>query len=182
MLALDRGRGVRQRKIGVHEAARDVAGAFVSRQRGSGEAGQYRGAHACDQGPHASPPARSAFGVACRGAFFPSMFLYHDISAAVATITTIPNTLIATCMAMPSDISTMAKCPTNARNTPKQKISSECCPHRIAGRITGHVSGAQSRGTYRNVRIASATKCAKRRTSRLVLSIGYIHSENHLGT
>jgi len=48
--------------------------------------------------------------------------------------------------------------------------------------LTGDVSADQSRGTYRSVRVASARKCAKRRTSRLVLSIGYIHSENHLGT
>src|SRR5215831_3692632 len=123
MLALDRGGGSRQCKIGVHQAARDVAGAFLRRQRGCRE---HHSAQACDQRPHASPPARSAFGDAGRGAFFPSMFLYHDISAAVATIATMPRTLTRTCMAMPSEISTMAKCPAKDRNTPKQKISSEC--------------------------------------------------------
>src|SRR5262249_29235696 len=127
MLAIDRGRHARQREVGVHQAARHVAGGIVGRPTGSGErTGQCCGAQACNQHPHASPPARSAFGVACRGAFLPSTFLYHDIRAAVATIATIPKTLITTCIARPSDISTMAKCPMNDRNTPEQKISSEC--------------------------------------------------------
>jgi hypothetical protein len=45
-----------------------------------------------------------------------------------------PITLAATCMTMPSLTSTMAKCAAKDRNTPRQKISSEFWPHKMAGR------------------------------------------------
>ena len=44
------------------------------------------------------------------------------------------------------------------------------------------IQPGQSRGMKRTVTAASARKCAKRNTSRLVLSIGYIHSLSQFGT
>ena len=40
----------------------------------------------------------------------------------------------------------MMNWPAKAKNTPRQKISSECCPQRIAGRRYGDFSQGQSRG------------------------------------
>ena len=76
----------------------------------------------------------------------------------------------------------MMNCPAKAKNTPRQKISNECWPQTIAGCRNGDFSPGQSRGTKRTVTAAKARKCAKRSTSRLVLSIGYIQSLNHCGT
>ena len=59
--------------------------------------------------------------------------LYHVRSQATPTIIKMPNTLTAICIGIPGEISTFTKCAAKARNTPRQKISSECCPHRIAG-------------------------------------------------
>src|SRR5690242_18583936 len=76
----------------------------------------------------------------------------------------------------------MMNWPANAKNTPRQKISSECCPQRIAGCKYGDLSHGQSRGMKYTVTAASARKWAKRSTSRLVLSIGYIQSLSQIGT
>ena len=110
------------------------------------------------------------------------MFLYHDIRSAVATIITMPIRLMPICTSGPPDHSLMMNCPANAKNTPRQKISSECWPQRMAGCSNGNFKAGQSRGTNRTVTAASARKCAKRSTSRLVLSIGYIQSLSHVGT
>src|SRR5262249_35642222 len=52
----------------------------------------------------------------------------------------------------------------------------------MAGRRYDDFSNGQSRGMKRTVTAASARKWANRSTSRLVLSIGYIHSLSQIGT
>src|SRR3984957_1265051 len=112
-----------------------------------------------DQSSHAPPPVRAApgwpdFWPGCGPGLRPSIYLYHEIRAAVAIIITMPKKLAATCMAMPSLISTMAKCAANDRNTPRQKISSECWPHKIAGRNHKERNPGQWRGISRIVTTA----------------------------
>src|SRR6202140_240462 len=107
--------------------------------------------------------------------------LYHENSHAAADIIRIPETLITKCNPAPPDISASRKCPPNARNTPRQKISSECWPHRISGRSQGDVSPGQSFGRKRTVTAASARKCANLSTSRSVLLMGYIHCSSRRG-
>src|SRR5438477_8415021 len=105
------------------------------RVEGGGPASQYGCGQQCrDERPHASPPARSASGGLERDpGLRPSTFLYHVINAAVPIITRIPSTLITTCIHNAPVISIKAKWPEKARNTPRQKISSECWPHKMAG-------------------------------------------------
>ena len=98
--------------------------------------GQERPAAPTMQRLHASPPARSASG-ARLGAIGPSSFapLYHDKSQATAIMIRMPSNadqdLHPGCRAR-------SRPSRNARQRPgtrpRQKISSECCPHRIAGR------------------------------------------------
>src|ERR1700722_6349951 len=108
-----------------------------------------------------------------RDALLSAECLYHEITQATAHMIRIPEILTTKCSAAPPETSASTKCPPNARNTPRQKISSECCPHRINGRSQGDFNPAQSLGRKRTVTAASARKCAKRSTSRSVLSIGY---------
>src|SRR5262249_16068225 len=172
---------MRQCKLGTRQLRRVQARVVVGRERSAGETGASKQGE--KQPSHASPPARSAFGGVGRGPDFrPSTFLYHVINAAAATIMSIPNALTRTCIATPSYTSTIAKWLANDKNTPRQKISSEFCPHRMAGFSSGEPRPGQSRGTRRTGSTASARKCAKRSTSRLGLSIGYIHSVSHFGT
>ena len=63
----------------------------------------------------------------------PSMTLYHDIRLAVAIMIRMPNRLMAVWISGPPDHSLMTNCPAKAKNTPRQKISSECWPQRMAG-------------------------------------------------
>src|SRR5580700_3243903 len=94
---------------------------------------------------HASPPARSASGDLTREpGLRPSISLYHDIRLAVAIMMKMPKRLIAACTRGPPDHSPMMNCPANARNTPRQKISSECWPQRIAGCNSGDFNSGQS--------------------------------------
>ena len=83
-----------------------------------------------------------------------------------------PNTLTMICVSRRLDTSVNTKWPAKARNTPRQKVSSECCPHTIAGQNTRDRNTGQSRGTNHSVITASDKKCRMRSTSRLVLSIG----------
>src|SRR4029078_4596190 len=108
--------------------------------------------------------------------------LYHENSHAAEDMIRIPEILITKCNPAPPESSTSRKCPANARNTPRQKISSECWPQRINGRIQGDLSGGQFFGMKRTVTAASARKCAKRSTSRSVLLMGYIHCSRRLGS
>src|SRR6516164_3826660 len=123
---------------------------------------------------HASPPARSASGVFRRRdpGLRSSALLYHPSRPATATMTTMPTPLATNWIQTALDTSTIAKCAAKDRNTPRQKISSECWPQTIGGQAHHDFSNGQSRGTKRTVSTASARKCAKRRTSRLTLSIG----------
>ena len=107
--------------------------------------------------------------------------MYHEITHAIPDIMTIPEILIMKCSPAPPEISASTKCPANARNTPRQKISSECCPHRISGRSQGDFNPGQSLGRKRTVIAASARKCANRSTSRSVLLMGYIHCSTRRG-
>src|SRR5262249_21698282 len=122
---------------------------------------------------HASPPARSASG-ALRGRVPAprSARLYHVISPAAAIIIRIPNRLTKACNQKAAETSTIAKWAAKDRNTPRQKISSECCPQTIGGHSHQVLSSGQSRGTNHTVTTAKARKCANRSTSRLTLSIG----------
>ena len=83
-----------------------------------------------------------------------------------------PTALTRSCIQKAPDTSTMAKWAAKDRNTPRQKISSECWPQTITGHAQRDLSDGQSRGMNYTVTTASARKCAKRRTSRLTLSIG----------
>src|SRR3954468_12960472 len=132
--------------IAVQQIIGDRAGSTF---RGQGVAGHSpRGKGGRDPDLHASPPARSASGGFERElGLRPSILLYHVMRAAAAIIIRMPNKLISTCIQTAPEISTMAKWPAKARNTPKQKISSECCPHRIAGYSAQELSVGQVRGT-----------------------------------
>ena len=57
--------------------------------------------------------------------------LYHENSHAAEDIRIIPVRLTRKCIRAPPAISASTKCPANARKMPRQKISSECWPHRI---------------------------------------------------
>src|SRR5579862_5998415 len=116
-----------------------------------------------------------------REAFLSALDLYHENSHAAALMIRIPEIQITPCSTAPPLTWASMKCPANARNTPRQKISSECCPHRISGRSQGDFNPGQSLGRNRTVMAASARKCANRSTSRSVLSIGYIHCSSQRG-
>ena len=47
----------------------------------------------------------------------------------------------------PPEDSAITNCPANAKNTPRQKISSECWPQTIAGHSSGDFKPGQWRGT-----------------------------------
>src|ERR1700688_4483845 len=100
------------------------------------------------------------------------MTLYHEIKTAAATMMAIPEMLTITWVRTRLDTSVNTKWPANDRNTPRQKIPSECCPHTIAGHNTHDFSAGQSLGTSHTVITASERKCRIRSTSRFVLSIG----------
>src|SRR5271170_3984587 len=118
---------------------------------------------------HASPPARSASGDLTRDkGLRPSTALYHESRLAAAIIMKMPNTLIAVCSSGPPEDSAMMNWPAKARNTPRQKTSSECWPQTMAGQRIADFRPGQWRGTKSTVTDASARKCANRRTSRLV--------------
>src|SRR5213079_1709723 len=135
-------------------------------------------------GLHPPPPAKSALPPApfVREALLSATCLYHEITHATAHMIRIPEILISKCIAAPPETSASRKWPANARNTPRQKISSECCPHRINGRSQADFNPGQSFGRNRTVTAARARKCANRSTSRSVLSIGYIHCSIRRGT
>src|ERR1700720_1744846 len=157
---------------------------FRARRRRSPKAGQH---HQPQDRPrvgfHDPPPAISALPAArlVFEALLSATRLYHEMTQATAHMIRIPEILIRKCIAAPPETSASTKCPANARNTPRQKISRECCPHRISGRSQGDFSPGQSFGRKRTVRAASARKCANRSTSRSVLSIGYIHCSSRRG-
>src|SRR4029077_7092249 len=102
-------------------------------------------------------------------------------SQAAADMIRIPEILITKCNPVPPENSARMKWPAKARNTPRQKISRECWPHRINGRSQGDLRPGQSLGRQRTVRDASARKCEKRNTSRSVLLMGYIHCSSRFG-
>src|SRR5262249_18080912 len=99
-------------------------------------------------GSHPPPPARSAFPpvLFAFDAFLSAEVLYHEINHAMADIMTIPAMLTMKCMTAPPEISASTKCPANARNTPRQKISSECWPQRMSGRNQRDFNPGQSFG------------------------------------
>src|SRR4051812_24527928 len=173
-------RHMRQAGLGMDQMLRDRAGIFGIAGCCADAAKNHE--QRPDNSPHVSPPARSG-----RGGFGrvplsrPSIVLYHEISEATPIMARIPNPLINICIPTDREISDVTKCPRNERKIPKQKISSECWPHRIIGRSKRDLSPGQSGGMKRMVMTASAMKCTKRKTSMLVLSIGYIQSWNHLG-
>src|SRR5262249_6337304 len=144
-------------------------------EHGQEQCAQKQWAPSCPDRPrHASPPARSASGAFRRRdpGLRPSALLYHVITNAAPIIMRMPNTLTRSRIQKEAESSTMAKCAANERKTPRQKISSECCPQTIGGQAHHDFSIGQSRGTNHTVTTASARKCAKRSTSRLTLSIG----------
>src|SRR5262245_61819798 len=177
-ILFDRLRDVLQLVVSKQQIVRDLAalalrGDHAARKRQqqrhgqSGQSCRYRRLHA-------SPPARSASGVFLRRdpGLRSSALLYHPSRPATATMTTIPTPLATNWTQTALDTSTIAKCAAKDRNTPRQKISSECWPQTMDGQAHHDFSNGQSRGTNRTVSTASARKCAKRRTSRLTLSIG----------
>src|SRR6202165_2840536 len=161
-----------------------LGGLFRARGRRSPKTGQH---HQPQDGPrvglHNPPPAISALPPALLvlEALLSATCLYHEITHATAHMIRIPEILIMKCIPAPPETSASTKCPANARNTPRQKISSECCPHRISGRSQGDFNTGQSFGRKRTGMADSARKCAKRSTSRSVLLIGYIHCSSRRG-
>src|SRR3979490_1606243 len=93
-----------------------------------------------------------------RDALLSAECLYHEITHAIADMMRIPERLTTKCIAEPPEISASTKCPANARNTPRQKISSECCPHKISGRSQGDFNPGQSFGRKRTGMAARASK------------------------
>src|ERR1041385_2251738 len=184
----DRLRYLGQRALGGEQPGRNLAcmGRLLGARGEGREADQHQKAK---NGPalpvHYPPPAMSALASLLFPRvplFFAATSLYHENTHAAADIMTIPEILITKCIPAPPDTSAITKCPAKARNTPRQKISSECWPHRISGRSHGDFSPGQSFGRQRSVSAASARKCANRRTSRSVLLIGYIHCSMRRGT
>src|SRR5580692_2614900 len=181
LTCLDRVGDVGQLALAREKRIRHVA--TIRRRRGSGAVDQRNGRDQRKDHTHASPPARSASGDLTREpGLRPSITLYHDIRLATAIMIIMPMRLMAIWVSGPPEYSLMTNWPAKAKNTPRQKISSECWPHRMAGCRIGDFRPGQSRGMNRTVTVASARKWAKRSTSRLVLSIGYIHSLSQLGT
>src|SRR4029077_19687207 len=154
-------RGQRGRNDGQHKQAQDEPG----------------------DGLHPPPPAISALPMVplVLDPLLSAYCLYHESSHAAPDMIRIPQILITKCNPAPPENSASRKCPAKARKTPRQKISSECCPHRISGRSQGDFSPTQSLGRKRTVTAASARKWAKRSTSRSVLLIGYIHCSSRRG-
>src|ERR1700692_741109 len=144
---------------------------------------QYQAQDGPRVGLHEPPPAISALPpvLFVRDAPLSAECLYHEITQAMAQMMRIPEILITKCSPAPPEISASRKCPANARNTPRQKISSECCPHRISGRSQGDFNAGQPFARKRTVMAASARKCANLSTSRSVLLMGYIHCSTRRG-
>ena len=97
------------------------------------------------------PPARGtvdglAWSALGRGPLLSRRRFDHDSSQAPADMSAIPQIPTSTCRTRPAEISVSTKYPVNARATPRQKISSELCPHRIIGRSQGDVQARPSRG------------------------------------
>src|ERR1700676_3215891 len=186
--ALDGFRDLGKRAFAREQVIRDLATCgriFGARGRHDQKTGQHRHGQAGRWvGLHNPPPAISALPMVplVRGALLSAECLYHEITQATAHMIRIPEILTTKCSAAPPLISASTKCPANARNTPRQKISSECCPHRISGRNQGDFNPDQSFGRKRTVMAASARKCANLSTSRSVLLIGYIHCSTRRGT
>src|SRR5262249_15656618 len=180
MAARDCSGGAREAGVDVNAVRRIHAAARL------GDGGAREGERARPRQPRglpASPPPRSGSRrVPPDPQARPSAFLYVARSHAVAIIAAMPNALTRTLALSLSETSTRKKCPAKAKNTPRQKISSECWPHSTSGRSSCDFSGGQSRGTKRTVNTASARKCANRSGSRLTLSIGYMKSASHRGT
>src|SRR5262249_55989871 len=79
----------------------------------------------------------------------PSALLYQVSRPATATMMIMPSPLSRNCIHTAPEISTMAKWAAKDRNTPRQKISNECCPHTIGGQSQRDLSPGQSRGRKR---------------------------------
>src|SRR3954464_2820961 len=75
---------------------------------------------------------------------FAATSLYHENIHAAADMMMIPEILITKCVPGPPDTSASTKSPQEARNTPRQKNSSECWPHRIKGRGQGDFNPGKS--------------------------------------
>src|ERR1700730_8983302 len=187
MAAFFRLRDLGKGALGGEQIVRNFAalgGLFRARGRRSPKTGQH---HQPQDGPrvglHNPPPAISALPPAFLvfEALLSAKRLYHEITHATAHMIRIPEILITKCIPAPPETSASTKCPANARNTPRQKISSECCPHRISGRSQGDFKPGQSLGRKGTVTAASARKCANLSTSRSVLLMGYIHCSSQRG-
>src|ERR1700738_2699825 len=180
-------RDLGKRTLACEQISRDLAtrGSLLAARgrRGQKSSQQCQAQDGPRVGPHAPPPAISALPpvLLFRDALLSAECLYHEITHAIADMMRIPEILITKCIAAPPEISASRKCPAKARNTPRQKISRECWPHRISGRSHSDFSPGQSFGRKRTVIAASARKCANLSTSRSVLLIGYIHCSSQRG-
>src|SRR5579871_31700 len=106
-----------------------------------------------------------------------STSLYHAINAAAVTITAMPTKLTKICIAIRLETSVSTKWAEKERKTPRQKISSECWPHKISGRAQFERRNFASKGTKRMTRIAMARKWKSRQPESPVLSSGRIISQ-----
>src|SRR5262249_32397238 len=93
-------------------------------------------------------------------------------SHAAPVMISIPAALTASCSQAPLVYCVRIQCAENDRKTPRQKIGSECRPHRMSGCSHFDVSGFHSCETKYETIVASARKCVRRSMSRSVLSIG----------
>src|SRR5262249_44787827 len=114
--------GVRQRKDVLNLMLSDQALLRRLSQRRTGEDRQRQ--HECQPSRHASPPTYPGVAAGGRGPDPRSTRLYHESSAAAATIMPIPARLTNTWVNRRFDTSVKTKCPANDRNTPRQNVSS----------------------------------------------------------
>src|SRR5262249_53343772 len=132
MVAFHRGPNMRKTGKRLNQVGGNIT-AIRGLERGRGEkANRQRGT----QHPHDAVTPPKPCWVADGGGLPPrrSTSLYHVINAATVTIKAMPARLTMTCIAMRPEISVRMKWAEKDRNTPRQKISSECSPHRISGR------------------------------------------------
>src|SRR6185437_12346106 len=177
-------RNLRQRKTRHGQMGGNTAfGRMLGRILGPSRSRQHQQRQHNEAPLHASPPAKPGLAAGGRGPPpFRSACLYHEINAATPTMIVIPAMLTMTCVSRRLETSVNTKWPAKERKTPRQKVSRECWPQTIAGQKIRDFNAGQSRGTSATVIIASERKCMMRRTSRFVLSIGYIASPTNFGT
>src|ERR1700730_4094909 len=146
MVALDREPDAGKPGEGLHQIVGHVAAVRAGAGGGRGQQHKHQrgGKH-----PHDAVTPSKPSCVADGGGLPPrrSMFLYHVISAATVTIRAMPARLTAICITIRLETSVKMKWAEKHSSSPRQKISSECSPHRISGRAQFECRNFASNGT-----------------------------------